>query len=102
LFTIYDALALPTAQVWPFDVSLDFPRAINGTVMDTYHRWMQISVPASLAGLPVTTIPAGTGGPDGLPMGLQLLGRRGNDASLLAFAARTATTGDGGFEPLGA
>jgi amidase len=108
LFTTYDALALPTAQVWPFDVSLDYPRAINGTVMDTYHRWMQISVPASLAGLPVTTIPAGTGGPDGLPMGLQLMGQRGRDAHLLAFAARIATTtgdddDDGGrFKPLGA
>jgi amidase len=89
----FDALALPTAQVWPFDVSLDYPHVIDGVPMDTYHRWMQNMVPASLAGLPVTTIPAGTGGPDDLPMGLQLMGRRGDDAKLLAFAAYAATSG---------
>jgi amidase len=87
----FDALALPTAQVWPFDVSLDYPHIIDSVPMDTYHRWMQNMVPASLAGLPVTTIPAGTGGPDDLPMGLQLMGRRGSDAKLLAFAAAASS-----------
>jgi Asp-tRNA(Asn)/Glu-tRNA(Gln) amidotransferase A subunit family amidase len=37
----FDALALPTAQLWPFDVSLDYPHIIDSVPMDTYHRWMQ-------------------------------------------------------------
>ncbi|MEM6759176.1 MAG: amidase [Pseudomonadota bacterium] len=88
LFDSYDVLALPTAQMWPFDVTLDWPREIAGQGMDTYHRWMEVVVPASLIGLPVVAVPVGFGGPHDLPMGLQLIGRRGSDAQLLQLAAR--------------
>ncbi len=81
----YDALALPTAQVWPFDADIDWPKQIAGTQMDTYHRWMEVVVPVSLAGLPAVTVPAGFG-PEGLPIGLQLFGLRGADESLLQLA----------------
>ena len=84
-FKEYDALALPAAQVWPFDSKLDWPKSIGSIEMDTYHRWMQIVVPATLGGLPVVTIPAGFGNA-GYPMGIQLIGARGNDAKLLALA----------------
>jgi amidase len=53
--------------------------------MDTYHRWMEVVVPASLLGLPAVAVPAGFG-PQGLPMGLQLIGRHGDDARLLELA----------------
>jgi amidase len=53
--------------------------------MDTYHRWMEVVVPASLAGLPVIGMPAGFGA-NGLPGGVQLIGKRGGDATLLAMA----------------
>jgi amidase len=86
LFDTYDALALPSAQMWPFDVELDWPHEIDGTTMDTYHRWMEVVIPASLIGLPAVCVPAGFGGPDDLPMGLQLIGRRGSDARLLRLA----------------
>lgn len=88
LFETYDVLALPSVQIWPFDVTLDWPRQVNGTVMDTYHRWMEVVVPASLIGLPAISIPVGFGGPDDLPMGLQLIGRQGADAQLLRLAER--------------
>jgi amidase len=88
LFDTYDVLALPSAQMWPFDVTLDWPRTLNGITMDTYHRWMEVVVPASLIGLPAISVPAGFGGPDDLPMGLQLIGRRGSDALLLDLAER--------------
>lgn len=52
--------------------------------MDTYHRWMEIVVPVSLAGLPCLNLPAGFG-PQGLPMGMQLFGAAGSDANLLAL-----------------
>ncbi|MBY5988474.1 amidase [Roseovarius atlanticus] len=84
-FERFDVIALPTAQVWPFDKTLDWPKAIAGQGMDTYHRWMEVVVPASLLGLPAVAVPAGFG-PQGLPMGLQLIGRHGDDARLLELA----------------
>lgn len=82
----YDALALPTAQVWPFDSEMEWPKSIDGSIeMDTYHRWMEVVVPATLGGLPVVTIPAGFGD-NGLSMGVQLVGARGSDEKLLSLA----------------
>ncbi|MEL6808752.1 MAG: amidase [Pseudomonadota bacterium] len=86
LFDQYDVLALPSAQMWPFDVDIDWPREIAGTAMDTYHRWMEVVIPASLIGLPAVCVPAGFGGPNGMPMGLQLIGPRGSDVKLLRLA----------------
>ena len=85
LFETYDALVLPTAQVWPFPVEWTHPTRINGTIMDTYHRWMEVVVPVSLIGLPAVTLPAGFG-PNGLPMGIQVFGRPGSDQMLLNLA----------------
>ncbi|MCZ4351391.1 amidase [Roseovarius aestuarii] len=85
LFEQVDILALPTAQVWPFDGTLDWPKEISGQGMDTYHRWMEVVIPASLIGLPCVAVPAGFGA-NGLPMGLQLIGRRGADRALLRAA----------------
>jgi amidase len=85
LFDQFDILALPTAQVWPFDGTLDWPREVAGQGMDTYHRWMEVVIPASLIGLPCVAVPAGFG-ENGLPMGLQLIGRRGSDRALLRVA----------------
>ena len=85
LFEEVDVLVLPTAQVWPFDVEQPYPREIAGRTMDSYHRWMQVVVPAGLLGLPVVAVPAGFGRA-GLPGGLQLIGPRGSDARLLQLA----------------
>ncbi|MDN5786279.1 amidase [Pseudorhodobacter sp.] len=84
LFDRFDALVLPSAQVWPFPVEWRWPEAINGRKMDTYHRWMEVVVPASLAGVPALALPAGFGDA-GLPMGVQLIGRSGADAAILAM-----------------
>jgi amidase len=85
MFQRYDAVLLPSAQVWPFDVTLPHPADIAGRQMDTYHRWMQVVIPASLIGLPVVNLPIGFG-PQGLPMGLQLIGAPGVDSLLLRLA----------------
>lgn len=86
LFDDFDVLVLPSAQMWPFDVTLDWPREIAGHGMDTYHRWMEVVIAASLIGLPVVNVPAGFGGAHDLPMGVQLIGPRGSDAKLLRLA----------------
>jgi amidase len=85
LFESFDAVALPTAQVWPFPIDREYPTEIAGRAMDTYHRWMEAMIPASLIGLPAISVPAGFG-ENGLPMGLQLIGRHGADAELLQLA----------------
>jgi amidase len=85
LFDRYDALVLPTAQVWPFPMDWTWPRSVAGVEMDTYHRWMEATIPASLAGLPAIAMPAGFGA-NGLPMGIQLIGRKGDDVRLLEIA----------------
>lgn len=87
LFRDVDLIALPAAQVWPFDATLRWPDRINGRAMDTYHRWMEVAVPPALAGLPTVAVPVGFGGPcGGLPMGMQLAGPVGADARVLRFA----------------
>jgi amidase len=70
----WDFLVLPTAQVWPFDASLTWPREIAGRTMDTYHRWMEVVVPATMAGLPALGAPAGFD-KNGLPAGVQIIGK---------------------------
>ena len=86
LFDRFDFLVLPTAQVWPFPVDWRWPQTIEGRAMDTYHRWMEVVVPASLIGLPALSLPCGFGA-GGLPMGMQLIGRAGADAAVLAAGA---------------
>ena len=84
LFQTYDFLVMPSAQVWPFPHDWRWPQTINGMAMDTYHRWMEVVVPVSLIGLPALNIPVGFGA-NGLPMGMQIIGRTGADASVLAL-----------------
>lgn len=85
LFDKYDFIALPTAQVFPFAAELDWPKSIEGTTMDTYHRWMEIVVPGTLSGCPVINLPVGFSAA-GLPMGMQLIGRHRAELELLQCA----------------
>lgn len=82
LFQQVDVIALPTAQFWPFPIEWRWPDRIAGEPADTYHRWMEIVVPVSLAGLPCLSVPVGFGD-QGLPMGMQLAGPVGADAAIL-------------------
>ena len=86
LFERFDYLALPSAQVWPFDVAMRWPQHINGVQMDTYHRWMEVTIYATFAGLPAVSIPAGFDA-RGLPMGLQIIGKPQADLAVLRLAA---------------
>jgi amidase len=85
LFEGYDFLALPTAQVFPFPKSVHWPSRINERAMDTYHRWMEVVIGGTLAGLPVVNVPVGFD-PHGRPMGMQLLGPFGEDQRVLELA----------------
>jgi amidase len=72
----------PTAQVFPFDGALTWPTSVGGIESDTYHRWMEIVTPFTLAGVPTLNLRAGFGA-QGLPMGLQLAGPVNADLAVL-------------------
>ncbi len=84
-FERFDYWILPTAQLFPFDVSLDWPREIAGRRMETYHEWMKVVLPVTMSGCPVVTAPAGFGA-NGLPMGLQIVGRNRAERDCLELA----------------
>lgn len=84
-FADVDVLACPVSQVAPFDVTLDWVHEINGEPLRTYLDWMASCYLISAAGLPAISVPAGFTA-SGLPVGLQLVGRRRDDWNLLAVA----------------
>lgn len=85
LFDKYDYLMIPTTQVFPFDAQVHWPNEIDGRKMDTYHRWMEVVIGASLGGLPAMSVPVGFGS-EGLPAGMQIVGRHHADLSVLQLA----------------
>ncbi|WP_408510852.1 amidase [Paraburkholderia sediminicola] len=85
IFARYDYLIFPGAQVFPFSAEIHWPSEINGRAMDTYHRWIEVAIPASMAGLPSMSTPAGFSD-TGLPMGIQIVGPCGSDFSVMQLA----------------
>lgn len=85
LFEEYDFLALPTAQVFPFPKEIHWPASINGVEMDTYHRWMEVVIGGTLAGIPVVNVPVGFDA-RGRPMGMQLMAPFGQDQRVMELA----------------
>ena len=87
LFERFDHLVLPSAQVFPFPVELPWPQAIAGRAMDSYHRWMEVAIPATMAHSPALNAPVGFGtsgpGAPALPMGMQIIGRPQDDLGCL-------------------
>ncbi|WP_420913288.1 amidase [Herbaspirillum aquaticum] len=85
LFEQYDYLLLPSAQMFPFDTATKWPRKVAGREMDTYHRWMEVVIGPTLAGLPAMSVPVGFG-TNGLPMGMQIIGPARDDLGVLQLA----------------
>ncbi len=84
-FEEYDVLALPTSQVVPFDVELDWPRTVDGEPMETYIDWMRSCCDITVTGCPAISMPSGFT-TEGLPVGVQFVGRPAGDVELLRFA----------------
>jgi amidase len=84
-FQKYDYFVLPAGQVFPFDADVDWPKTVGGKTMDTYHRWMEVMIPVTMAAAAAIAVPAGFGA-GGLPMGLQIMGPNQSELSLLQLA----------------
>jgi len=83
--TQYEFLLLPVAQVVPFDLSQPYVTQINGEALPTYLDWMKSCYQISVTGLPAISVPAGFTS-DGLPVGLQIVGRPYDDLGVMQLA----------------
>jgi amidase len=84
-FESFEFFACAVNQVPPFDADLDWPKTIDGGEMDTYTSWMKSAYWVSVLGGPAISVPCGFS-TDDMPIGIQLVGRRGDDRRLLELA----------------
>ncbi len=84
-FEEYDFLLLPVSQVPPFDIDVPYPTEIAGVPMATYIDWMRTCSDITVLGLPAISVPAGFTA-EGLPVGLQIVGRHRDDVGVLQLA----------------
>ncbi len=96
LFERYDHLLTPTMAVPPFPVDQNYPETVAGRRMETYVDWIAPTFVLSLTGLPVASVPCGLDD-EGLPVGLQVVGRPRDEEAVLTLADRVQ-----GLCPIGA
>lgn len=80
-------LVLPSAQIFPFDKNIQFPKNVSDKELDTYHRWLEVFVLSSLLELPTMTIPVGFN-QNGMPIGMQIIGKNKDDLKLFSFVSK--------------
>jgi amidase len=95
----YEYFVLPTTQLPPFDVDTPYPTEIAGVRFDSYIDWMKSCWYISATGNPAASVPAGFTA-EGLPVGVQIVGRANEDFSVLQLAhAFEQATGAGKRRP---
>lgn len=98
-FQTRDFLVLPVTQVQPFPLESEYPTSINGEPQATYLDWMRSCFYVTVPGHPTISVPAGFDRA-GLPIGLQIIGRYGDDFGVLQLAeAFTQASGFGQRRP---
>jgi len=85
LFERYDLLLTPTVACPAFPIGLDNPTEIAGKTVPGY-AWIPFTFPFNMTGQPAASVPCGVT-KDGLPIGLQIVGRRLDDVTVLRAAA---------------
>ncbi|MFQ5733908.1 MAG: amidase, partial [Planctomycetaceae bacterium] len=83
--TDYEFMVFPVTQVPPFDVKQRYIEDIAGVTMETYIDWMKSCYYVTVTGLPAISVPCGFT-EEGLPVGLQIVGRHQQDFAVLQLA----------------
>jgi len=95
----YEYFVLPTTQLPAFDVNMPYPAEIAGVKFENYIDWMKSCWYISATGNPAASVPGGFT-PEGLPVGVQIVGRNKEDFSVLQMAhAFEQATGFGKKRP---
>ncbi len=95
----YEFILCAVNQLPPFEARLDWPHEIDGTAMEDYVAWMKSTYWITATFRPAMSVPAGFT-PEGLPVGIQIVGRYRDDLGLLQFAhAFEQATGVGRRRP---
>jgi amidase len=81
----YEYFITPTSQLPPFDVTQPYPTEVAGVKMSTYIEWMKSCMMISALENPAISMPCGFT-EDGLPIGLQIVGRHRDEWSVLQLA----------------
>ncbi|MEX1018809.1 MAG: amidase [Litorilinea sp.] len=81
----YEYLICPVCQVPPFNVNQEYITEIEGVAMETYIDWMKSCYYITVTGLPAISVPCGFT-PEGLPVGVQIVGRHHDDFGVLQLA----------------
>jgi amidase len=81
----YEFMVMPVNQLPPFDSTTEYPTEINGVPMESYIDWMKSCYYISSLGHPAASVPCGFT-PEGLPVGLQIVGRHHDDFGVLQLA----------------
>jgi amidase len=91
-FETFDVLVQPVTQVAPFPIEIEYPTEVAGVAMATYIDWMESCWSITVLGGPAISVPCGRTA-TGLPVGTQIVGRRGDDAAVLRLARAFEQTG---------
>jgi amidase len=95
----YEYFVLPTTQLPPFDIATPYPAEIGGVRFTNYIDWMKSCWYISATGNPAASVPGGFT-PEGLPVGIQIVGRDREDFAVLQLAhAFEQATGFGRKHP---
>jgi amidase len=85
-FDTYDFLVTLTVPIPPFPAEMKYPTEIAGKPMESYVDWAALTFSVTMVGLPAVSVPCGWT-EKGLPVGIQIVGRRHGEAALLRAAA---------------
>jgi amidase len=99
LLSGFDHLVTPAMAVPPFPVEQNYPETVAGRKMETYVDWIAPTFVLSLTGLPVGAVPCGLDR-EGLPVGLQIVGRPFGEEAVLSLAARVQQAYPIGLPPI--
>ncbi len=91
-FETVDILVQPVTQVAPFPIEIEYPTEIAGVAMATYIDWMESCWSITVLGGAAISVPCGRTAA-GLPVGIQIVGPRGDDAAVLRLARAFERTG---------